>query len=494
MSYFSGASTSTPTTAPLARRVQSGERPVMTCDELLALGQRILRMTTLDAVDVQITHSARMITRLANDRILSSDDGETVEISIRTSDQDVPPFFSVWSNQLDDNVLRAGIQQCERMVRANFTYGTELASPQRPLQQDATLPVKLWHESTIRAMTASRETMIPTILETIRRERLQGSGFIGLLARSNAIIMKDSGITYFHDETDGEVSVTARSTNGRLMGMGGQAARDWSQIDPVSLTQHAVSMAKSATEPVAVEPGRRTAILTPEAAVQLLRYLTEQWGAFDTDAGHTALSKSSRGGNKLGQRVVDSRLTMWSDPSDPNYGYRPYFLYPWAATPKMSWVESGTLKNLAYAVNYAMDRGKAYASLPFAFQLSGGTTPVEQMIAQCQDGILVNRFSDVQLIDLKTCLLTGVTNGGCFLVKDGKIQKAVKNFRFLESPFFFLNRIEALGVPRRAAFGYTPKEMREPGWDAQSVWPRPPIVVPPMMVRDFNFSALADMV
>jgi predicted Zn-dependent protease len=278
------------------------------------------------------------------------------------------------------------------------------------------------------------------------------------------------------------------------MGMGGQAARDWSQIDPASVTQHAIEMARSAVDPVAIEPGRRTAILTPEAVVQLVRYLTEQWDAFQTNDGSTALSKSRHGGNKLGKRVLDSRLTMFSDPGDPNYGYQPYFLYPWAATPKMSWLENGILKNLAYRVNYAMDSGKQYASMPLAFQLSGGTTTIEQMIAQCEDGILVNRFSDVQLVDLSTCLLTGVTNGGCFLVKDGKVQKPVKNFRFLESPFFFLNRIEALGAPRRAAFGYTPKEHREPGWNAQSTWPRPPIVVPPMMVRDFNFNALADMV
>jgi predicted Zn-dependent protease len=123
--------------------------------------------------------------------------------------------------------------------------------------------------------------------------------------------------------------------------------------------------------------------------------------------------------------------------------------------------------------------------------MSGGETSVAQMIAQCKEGVFVNRVSDVDMIDVYTCLLTGATHGGCFLVKDGKISKPIKNFRFLESPFFFLNRIEALGQPERAAFGYTPTATYG---DGDGTWPRQPVIVPPMMVRDFNFSALCDAV
>jgi hypothetical protein len=68
----------------------------------------------------------------------------------------------------------------------------------------------------------------------------------------------------------------------------------------------------------------------------------------------------------------------------------------------------------------------------------------------------------------------------------------VKNFRILESPFFFMNRIQALGPTARAPFGYTPPASTENLSDV--TWPRPPIVAPPMMVSDFNFSALADAV
>jgi predicted Zn-dependent protease len=158
----------------------------------------------------------------------------------------------------------------------------------------------------------------------------------------------------------------------------------------------------------------------------------------------------------------------------------------------MTWVENGVLKNLAYGVTGAMFTGRTYAGWPHSMRFTGGTTTIDQMIAQCADGIYVNRFSGVDLIDRKTCLTTGVTRDGCFYVKDGKIVKPVKNFRFDESPFFMLNKIEALGIPERTSFGYTPKGAYMEGWECN--WPRWPMIVPPMMVRDFNFSALADAV
>jgi len=81
--------------------------------------------------------------------------------------------------------------------------------------------------------------------------------------------------------------------------------------------------------------------------------------------------------------------------------------------------------------------------------------------------------------------MTGVTTGGCFLVRNGKIEKAIKDFRFVESTYFFLNRLIAIGATERTAFGYAP-------WHGE--WPIAPTIVPPVMVRDFNFTALADAV
>jgi predicted Zn-dependent protease len=188
--------------------------------------------------------------------------------------------------------------------------------------------------------------------------------------------------------------------------------------------------------------------------------------------------------------VFDSRINIISDPQDPDGGFAPFLEagsrhgYAGYPTPRMGFVEGGILKDLSYSIGYGMVNGKVPSELPWSLRLSGGQSTIPDMIKNCQEGVYVNRFSDVRLVDPLTGMMTGVTRDGCFLVKNGKISKPVKNFRFTDSPFFAFNSLEMIGVPVRTAFGYT----------GDGRWPQQPMIVPPMMVRDFNFSALIDAV
>jgi len=158
----------------------------------------------------------------------------------------------------------------------------------------------------------------------------------------------------------------------------------------------------------------------------------------------------------------------------------------------MTWVDHGVHTNLGFRHDFAASVGYAPANdPPNALRLErtrgGGPETVEEMIAACADGIYVNRFSYVGSAgdDPTVAMMSGATSGGCFLVRNGKLDKPIKNLRFLESPWLFLNRLDAIGTSERAAFGYAP-------WAGR--WPIDPTIVPPLMIRDFNFVALADSV
>jgi predicted Zn-dependent protease len=461
-------------------------RPVLTRSQILQLSNQLLEMSSADTVQLQVTHTARVITRVVNNRILAGDDGDELRLQILTK------FGSresvrILTNQMDRSSLQALVRQCEEIARRQI--GTDEELRHVPRLQDEYLRVSLWHESTVDAMTTTRRRVVLEIVSLVTKLDLHCASFLGFMARSQAVLTKE-GIFAFSEETDSEVTVTGRSKDGTSSGWMGQAARDWSMVDYRAVATRAADIAVRGKGAQALEPGRRTVILSPAAVAQVARHFATEFDAHSTDvSGMTAFSKSSRGGTKLHARVFDSRISMYSDPADPMGGYANYFGMGFR-NPKMTWVEGGVLKNLAYDPNYAMQKGKAYAEIPISIHITGGPTPVDEMIARCQDGVYVNRFSHVDLISLRTGMMTGVTRDGCFLVRNGKLERPVKNFRFTDSPFFFMNRLEALGRAERAAFGYTPPGPRE----GNTSWPRRPIIAPPMMVRDFNFSALADAV
>jgi len=186
---------------------------------------------------------------------------------------------------------------------------------------------------------------------------------------------------------------------------------------------------------------------------------------------------------KLGLKVLDERITISHDPADPELGILPA---PWMQP--VTWFDKGVLTNLAFGREYALrmlNQNTAVRGMT-GYRMSGGTTSIDEMIATTQRGLLVTRFSNTRLMDPGSLLSTGLTRDGLWLVEHGKITKAVKNFRFTESPLFVLNAIEQLGVPVPV---FRPVE--NPYEQGQ---PLTPAIVPPLKARDFSFTSTIDAI
>ena len=94
-------------------------------------------------------------------------------------------------------------------------------------------------------------------------------------------------------------------------------------------------------------------------------------------------------------------------------------------------------------------------------------------LAGCERGILVTHFFYIRSLDARTVLQTGLTRDGTFLIEGGKITRALKNFRWNESPLLMLNRLEDIGRPVPTTAGR---------------------MMPALRVRDFDFSSSSDAV
>jgi len=494
----------------------SGDGRVLNRDQATALATKLLRLVQEPSIGVLIEHNVRAVTKVANGRVLATNDGDELGIQFFSRFGSGLPV-TVCANQLDDTLLRRVVDVATQMAPPKAAHPDRI--PEDPedwahyqYNKREYVPVSLWHDTTVSAMETARGTMLPQLIETLDASMLVGAATVGLAARSTFYMYKH-GLNAWSQETDAEVTVTARTPDGKASGWSGMANRDWSRIDATVVARDAIDLAHKSKNSVALEPGRRTAILGPAAVAQLVRLMARMFDARDTDGGSTPFSaKSGSLPSKLGQRVMDPRLQMVSDPADPLGGYPPFFeVGLWGYTPagfpnpSRTWIENGVLKNLAYDTGYGMKQGKIPCGCPYSIRVSpmsgAQTATIEEMIANCAEGVYVNRFSDVSLVDFQSGLMTGVTRDGCFLVKHGKIERPIKNFRFTESPFFAFNKLEAIGVAQRAAFGYTPPDREEqnvsytePPMGYGTRWPRLPIIVPPMMIQDFNFTALSDSV
>jgi len=92
-------------------------------------------------------------------------------------------------------------------------------------------------------------------------------------------------------------------------------------------------------------------------------------------------------------------------------------------------------------------------------------------VRSTEHGILVTRLWYIRDVDPYEKVLTGMTRDGTFLVQNGRVAGGIRNFRFNQGLLEMLSNVEMMGVPVRAA-GEESFEM----------------VVPPMKVRNFNFS------
>jgi predicted Zn-dependent protease len=112
-----------------------------------------------------------------------------------------------------------------------------------------------------------------------------------------------------------------------------------------------------------------------------------------------------------------------------------------------------------------------YGEAPMNLVFAGGDSSLEKMIASTDRGLLVTRLWYIREVDPYEKVMTGMTRDGLFLVENGRVTGAARNFRFNQSLIEMLSNVELLGPAVRA----TGEEAFE-------------MVVPAMKVRDFHFS------
>ena len=440
--------------------------------EAEVLAKRALSIATADATRVTLQSGSRGNTRFALNQISTAGDDFNTTVAVRS-------LFgkrsaTVTTNKLDDAGLRYAVETSERLAKLAPEDPEEMGelAPQQYAESRA------WSDATAALDPMQRASAVRAITQPSRDAGLHGTGYLETNAGSFAVA-NSKGLFAYARGTGAALTTTVRTPDGNGSGWAGAAHHDWARLQPAVIGARAIEKARLSANAVAIEPGRYTVVLEPTAVGNLVQNLGFALNARNADEGRSFFSKPG-GGNKIGMKIVDERVTIVSDPLDPEAPGNT-FTNEGLPTSRTVWVESGVVRNLAYDRYWAQRSGRQPVPFVFSLSMSGGTATIDELIASTQRGILVTRFWYIRPVDPRVLLVTGLTRDGTFLIENGKITKAVKNLRFNESPIFMLNNVEAMGRPVRVSA-------------SESGSPGVAVVVPPLKVRDFTFTSLSDAV
>lgn len=451
------------------RGPSAGSGALLSREEARALADRVLKLSTADETRVNITSEWSGNTRFADSSITTS--GGVTNVSVRVTAVVGRRRASATTNVLDDQSLKRTVDLAVSLARLSPEdpeLMPELGPQTYPsvrafVERTADLDPEVRNAAVKRAVDAATAAGKPA-------GAVFTAGF--LEANANVVAVATSkGLFAYHQSTDAAFSMTSRTPDGTGSGWSSGGARDWSRIDPASIGRIAAQKAVASRNPQAIPPGLYTAVLEPQAVNDLVPLLSNALNARTADEGRSPFSKSG-GGNRIGEKVADERVTLYSDPADPLLLGRPFDLdgLPIGRT---VWIEKGVLRNLAYSRFWAQKQGVQPTPLSGGLSLAGGTRTTEEIIAGCERGILVTHFWYIRSLDPRTVLQTGLTRDGVFLIEKGKVTRGVKNFRWNESPLLMLNRLEDIGR----------SELTQAGQ-----------IMPSLRIRDFNFTSLSDAV
>jgi predicted Zn-dependent protease len=429
-------------------------------EEFRFLADLVLKHSTGDYTLVSLHDQQSGTTRFANNQVVQNVDTRRGSLSVTVA-------FKRRHGTADTTDFTAGAVQ-EMVTRA--THIAHL-SPDDPEYLPPTVPQPYMPLPTARAETAAAgpARRLEYTNEAIGQCRMENLDAAGIVSSSIATVgvAANTGLFAHEERTDARFSLTAQA--GEATGWSAAAHRSIDHLRVQERTLTAIEKAKRGLEPHELTPGRYTVILEPAAVAGLLSALLWTLDAKSYEKGTSALS------GKLGQLIIDKRLTLRNMPAHEDLlgiGFTADGLPSMAS----NWITDGILTQLSYDRFTAKERGIDKIPTLDAPCLSGrgpSLPTLPELIKSTERAILVTNFWYIRTVNPTDLTLTGMTRDGTFLVENGAIVSAVKNFRFHESPLRVFNKIAAFTKPAEATTSETGK-----------------LLVPAMVLHDFNFSSV----
>ena len=381
------------------------------------------------------------------------------------------------TNEIDDESLKATVALAEQLARISPVDREYMPT----LGRQTYKPVNGYAEATSNISVSSRAKTINDVITACEKAKVVGAGFHQARGQAGGSATKNGNFSY--DRTSlVSLSTTARTPDGTSSGYFLRNHFDVARLDTARVAGEAIRKALDARNPRTLDPGTYPVILEAQAVADLLSGFAFSFDARSAEEGRSAFSAPG-GKTKLGEKVFDERINIYSDPWHPDL---PGSQSAPGGLPaqKIYLVRNGVVDNLVYSRFWARQKDKepTPGSVNTIIESSQPPVSLEDMIRSMDRGLLLGRFWYIRSLDPRTMSQTGLTRDGIWYIEKGKIQYPVKNFRFNQSLMQMLapGNIEMIGKSERVG------NSEGQGGSAS--------LLPALKVKEFHFSSKSEAV
>jgi PmbA protein len=427
---------------------------------------RLARSTGAVETEVHVDEVADSLTRFANNGIHQNVFEHGVTVSVRTATEGCTARAT--TNRLDEDSLRATIEASLSLAHSQPRDPRLL--PMAGKQRYRL--VKRFIKATAAFAPEQRARAFRNACDLAVKKGQIAAGIFSS-GQSQTAVGNSRGLFATYCETHSQFSITMQEDQAASWAKADSA--DVRAIDSQKLAEKASEKAHLAVKTRELAPGRYTVILEPAAVLDLVGFLFYDFAATAVQDKRSCLNE------RMGKQLFGKNISISDDVFHPLQKGSPF---DGEGMPRQQvlLVDRGVPKNLVYSrasakaarrkpTGHGFALPNEYGEAPMNLVFSGGDSSLERMVASTERGLLVTRLWYIREVDPYEKVMTGMTRDGLFLVENGRVAGAVRNFRFNQSLIEMLNRVEMMSPAVRA----TGEESFE-------------MAVPAMKIQDFHFS------
>jgi predicted Zn-dependent protease len=316
--------------------------------------------------------------------------------------------------------------------------------------------VKGFSESTAHCTPAERARAVGTLCDAARAADLVASGAFKTVTLELGVA-NSLGTLAYYPLTYADINTVVMSESSA--GYASALVMDVGDLDFEALGREAVEKCLHSQKPRTLPPGEYPVILEPYAVQDLLQMLA--WTGLGAVGFHEGRSFMV---GKIGQQIMDPRISLWDDGLDPA-GLPWPFDFEGVPKQRVDLIEGGVARGVVYdsyragkeegrtSTGHALPAPSAFGPIPTNLFLAPGEATLDEMIASTERGVYVTRFWYTRPVEPARVVITGMTRDGTFLIENGEIAHPVKNLRFTQSYLEALNQVAMIGRERKLLLG-----------------------------------------